>query len=91
MGETRRFTIDLPVDVADIVERQVAEGRFANVSEAVADNLRDLAGHEAALKRWLREEVIPGHEAYLADPSSAIPTDQVLARIKARKARRRAS
>ena len=36
-------------------------------------------------ENWLRNEVIPGHAEYLADPGKAVPADEVLARIKLRR------
>jgi len=39
-----------------------------------------------AMEVWLREEVVPGYLEFLKDPSTGIPADQVLARIKARRA-----
>jgi hypothetical protein len=43
---------------------------------------------DATLEQWLRDEVIAGHQEYLADPSQAVPVEDVLARIKARRAAR---
>jgi hypothetical protein len=39
---------------------------------------------ESKIERWLREEVIAGHEEYVADPSKGVPAEAVLDRIKAR-------
>ena len=50
------------------------------------DGLRALMEREAAVKRWLREEVVAGHAEYMADPTKGVPADQVLGRIKARRA-----
>ena len=44
------------------------------------------AGTDAAVERWLREEVVPGHQEYLADPAKGVPGDAILGRIKARRA-----
>jgi hypothetical protein len=43
---------------------------------------------DVTLEQWLRDEVIAGHQEYLADPSRAVPVEDVLARIKARRAAR---
>jgi antitoxin ParD1/3/4 len=40
---------------------------------------------DAAVEKWLRGEVLAGHDEYLADPSKAVPVDDVLGRIKRRK------
>ena len=37
------------------------------------------------VERWLREDVAAGHLEYLADPASAVPSDKILDRIKARR------
>jgi hypothetical protein len=42
----------------------------------------------ASFEQWLRDEVLAGHAEYLADPSQGIPAEDVLARIKARRAAR---
>ena len=39
---------------------------------------------DAAIERWLREEVVPGHAEHLADPSKAAPAEELLGRIKTR-------
>ena len=41
---------------------------------------------ETELEQWIRDEVIAGHTEFLADPSKAVPAEEVLARIKARRA-----
>ena len=57
--------------------RQLPETQQDDVARA----LLQLTGTE----RWLRDEVVPGHAEYLADPSQAIPAEDVLSRIKARR------
>jgi antitoxin ParD1/3/4 len=44
---------------------------------------------ESGIERWLREEVIAGHEEYMADPSKGVSAEAVLDRIKARRAAER--
>jgi hypothetical protein len=58
-------------------------------SEVVRDGLRALLERDAAVERWLREEVVPGHQEYLRDPSKGVPADAILGRIKARRASRK--
>jgi antitoxin ParD1/3/4 len=42
-----------------------------------------LADRDAAMDRWLREEILPAYDEYLADPSRAIPMDQAFAEARA--------
>jgi hypothetical protein len=41
---------------------------------------------DAEFDQWVRDEIIPGHEEYLADPSKAVPIEDALGRIKVRRA-----
>jgi antitoxin ParD1/3/4 len=58
MSTTQQFSITLPLDMADAVERKVKSGAYASVSKVV----RALLERDAAVERWLREEVVPGHQ-----------------------------
>jgi len=90
MRSTQQFSITLPVAMAELVERKIQSGAYATVSEVMRDGLRALMEREAAVERWLREEVVAGHAEYMADPSKGVPADQILGRIKARRAAPRA-
>ena len=89
MRTTQQFSITLPLDMAEAVERKVKSGAYASVSEVVRDGVRALLERDAAVERWLREEVVPGHQEYLADPTKGVPADAVLERIKLRRAARK--
>jgi antitoxin ParD1/3/4 len=71
--------------MAEAVERKVKSGAYASVSEVVRDGVRALLERDAAVERWLREEVVPGRREYLADPTKGAPADGVLPRIKSRR------
>jgi putative addiction module CopG family antidote len=86
MRTTQQFSITLPLDMAEVVEGKIKSGAYASVSEVMRDGLRALLERDAAIERWLREEVIPGHEEYMADPSKGIAAATILNRIKARRA-----
>lgn len=86
MRTTQQFSITLPYDMAELIERKIASGAYASVSEVVRDGVRALMERDAAVEKWLREEVLAGHDEYLADPSKAVPVDEVFERIKRRKA-----
>jgi len=83
MRTTQQFSITLPNDMASAVAQKITSGRYASVSEVMRDGLRALMERDAAIDRWLREEVVPGHQDYLADPSKAVPADQIMERLKA--------
>jgi putative addiction module CopG family antidote len=74
--------------MADMVREKVTSGEYASESEVLRDGLRALQKREAAVERWLRNEVVPAFDEYVADPSSAIPLDEafdtILAELRAR-------
>jgi putative addiction module CopG family antidote len=86
MRTTQQFSITLPHDMAEIVEGKIKSGAYASVSEVLRDGVRALLERDAAVERWLREEVVAGHAEYLADPTKGVPADEILGRIKARRA-----
>ena len=85
MRTTQQFSITLPNDMAAAVEAKITSGAYASVSEVMRDGMRALMERDAAVEKWLRDEVISGHQEYLADPSKGVPADQILSRIKARR------
>jgi len=87
MRTTQQFSITLPHEMADLVERKIKSGAYASVSEVMRDGVRALMERDASVERWLREEVVAGHAEYLADPSKAAPAEEVLGRIKGRRAK----
>ena len=90
MRTTQQFSITLPLEMAEAVERKIKSEGYASVSEVMRDGVRALMERDAAVDRWLREEVVAGHQEYLADPSKAVPAESILGRIKARRTARKA-
>ena len=88
MQNMQRFSITLPLDLAEAIERKVKSGAYGSVSEVVRDGVCALLERDTAVEQWLREEVIAGHQEYLADPSQGVPAEEILDRIKARRAAR---
>ncbi len=89
MRTTQQFSITLPLDMAEAVASKIRSGRYASVSEVVRDGVRALLDRDEAVEKWLREEVLAGHREYLADPSKGVPAEEVLGRIKNRRAARK--
>ena len=85
MRTTQQFSITLPNDMAAAVADKISSGAYASVSEVMRDGMRALMERDAAVDKWLREEIIPGHQEYLADPSKGVPADQLIGRLKTRR------
>jgi antitoxin ParD1/3/4 len=76
MRANRSITISLPEDMAELVEKKIASGEFADESEVVTEGLRYLADHDAEIEQWLRDEVVPTIKAHDADPSRGRTIDE---------------
>jgi antitoxin ParD1/3/4 len=88
MPATGKRTFSLPAEQASYIDALVASGAYATASEVVRAGLRALQERDAAVQRWLREEVVPVAAAMQADPRRGIPADQVFAEIRALHAQR---
>jgi antitoxin ParD1/3/4 len=81
-------TVSLPAEQAAYIESLVASGAYASASEVVRAGLRALQERDAAIERWLREEVAPVYDAMQADPGRAVPAQEVFDMIRAHHAKR---
>ncbi|MGJ4858085.1 type II toxin-antitoxin system ParD family antitoxin [Labrys sp. KB_33_2] len=72
MRSTQSLSITLPHDMAQMVKQKVASGEYATESEVIRDGLRSLQARDAALEKWLRDEVVKSYDEYKADPTTAI-------------------
>lgn len=88
MRTTQSLSITLPLDVAEMVKAKVASGEYASESEGIRDGLRTLAAQDAAVDRWLRDEVVEAYDAHKADPTRTVTLEEGLANVRSRIAKR---
>jgi antitoxin ParD1/3/4 len=88
MSNVEKRTFSLPAEHAAFIDEKVASGAYASGSEVVRAGLRALQERDAAVERWLREEVAPVYDAMKADPSRARSAKDVIGRIRGRHAKR---
>ena len=80
-------SISLDEHFADFLSREVASGRYRSASEVVRAGLRALQERNAAVERWLRDEVAPVYDAMETDPGRALAADEVFGSIRERHAK----
>ena len=88
MAAIEKRTFSLPTEQTAFIDAQVASGAFASASEVVRAGLRALQERDAAVERWLREEVASTYDAMQANPGRAVPAKAVFDEIRARYAGR---
>jgi antitoxin ParD1/3/4 len=85
MRTTQSLSITLPHEMAQMVKAKVATGEYATESEVIRDGLRTLAARDAAVEKWLRDEVAPTYDRVMADPiGNTLPADKAHARLQAK-------
>jgi putative addiction module CopG family antidote len=95
MGATAKRSFDLSAEQAAFIDRKVASGEFSSANALIEEGIRTLQEREAfddelpemdeaTLERLIRDEVMPVYEQLMADPSSAIPAEEVFDRLRKR-------
>ena len=86
MRSTQSLSITLPLEMAQMVKDKVASGEDATESEVIRDGLRTLAARDAAVERWLMDDVVPTIQALDSGHMGTVPLDEAFdgfdARIK---------
>jgi antitoxin ParD1/3/4 len=83
MPAVEKRTISLPPAQARYIDALVETGTYASASEVVRAGLRALRERDAAVERWLKEDVVPVYDAMLADPGRGLSAEQVTAAMRA--------
>lgn len=88
MPVVSKRTVSLPAEQSRYIDDLVATGSYASASEVVRAGVRALQERDAAVERWLREDVAPVYDAMQADPDRALSAEDVFASIRERHADR---
>lgn len=86
MGSVEKRTFSLPSEQASFIDAQVKAGSFASASEVVRAGLRALQERDAAVERWLREDVAATYDRWKADPTVGLSPEDMAERMRRRQA-----
>ena len=88
MPVVSKRTVSLPAEQSRYIDQMVASGSYASASEVVRAGVRALQERDAAVERWLREDVAPVYDAMQADPDRGIAAKAVFDALRAHHADR---
>jgi antitoxin ParD1/3/4 len=83
MRTTQSLSITLPLDMAQMVKSKVLSGEYATESEVIRDGLRTLAARDAAIEKWLNEEVAPTYDAVMSGEEKTDSAEETLRKLRA--------
>ena len=82
MASSEKRTFSLPVEQGSYIDKKVESGSYGSASEVVRAGLRALMERDAAVEKWLLQEVVPVYDELMADPSKGIPIDEVFSSLR---------
>jgi antitoxin ParD1/3/4 len=84
MSAIQKRTVSLPPEHASFIDRLVETGAYGSASEVVRAGLRALQERDAAVERWLHDEVAKTYDEVMANPDRVVPAETVHERLRAR-------
>ena len=83
MSKVHKRTFSLTKQQSEYVDTVVSAGGYASGSEVIREGIRILQEREQLLEKWLKEEVGPTYDAWLANPDDVLTEDQVFDELEA--------
>jgi antitoxin ParD1/3/4 len=90
MAKVAKRTFSPPPEQAAYIDAKVEDGAYASGSEVVRAGLRALQERDAAVERWLSEEVAPVYDAMQANPKRGLSARSVFTEVRTRYTKRTA-
>ncbi len=84
MTKVSKRTFSLPPEQAAYIDVKVESGAYATSSEVIRAGLRALQERDAAVERWLQDEVAPVYDAMKANPERKLSAKSAFSEARAR-------
>ncbi len=81
----RRLTIELPEELAEIVDALVASGSYADASEVIQEALELFRRQDAPLEEWQERELAAAYDEWKANPTAVYTVEEVRAHLEERR------
>ena len=88
MSNIEKRSFSLPSEHTAFIDSLVSSGAYATGSEVIRAGLRALQERDAAVERWLHNEVAPVYDAMKDDPARGVSVGDAFAAVRARHAAR---
>jgi putative addiction module CopG family antidote len=88
--DSRWLSIELPEELAEIVDALVESGSYADASEVIREALELFTRQDEPLEEWQERELAAAYDEWKANPTGGIPIEEVSARLEEERALRRA-
>lgn len=85
--DSRRLSIELPEDLAEIVDALVASGRYADAGEVIQEALELFTREDEPLEEWQERELAAAYEEWKANPAAVYTVEEVRAHLAERRGR----
>jgi antitoxin ParD1/3/4 len=82
MRTTQSLSVTLPIEMAKMVKDKVLSGDYASESEVIRDGLRSLMARDAAIEKWLVEEVVPTYDAVMAGTEPLLTAEESIMQLR---------
>jgi antitoxin ParD1/3/4 len=90
-----RSTAQSPIQVTlsdeasvEFIRSKVQSGAYASEADVIREGLEALRQEAEERERWERKVLMPAHDRLMANPSSAIPLEQIEKNLEARRRER---
>lgn len=83
MRSTQALTINLPPQLAEMVETKVRSGEYASESDVIVESLQTLLKRDAAIDMWIADEVLPTVQALDVGSGQTVSLDETKKRLHA--------
>jgi antitoxin ParD1/3/4 len=85
--DARRLSIELPEELAEIVDALVKSGSYADASEVIQEALELFTKQDAPLEEWQERELAAAYDEWKANPTAVYTVEEVRTHLEERRQR----
>jgi putative addiction module CopG family antidote len=85
--DSRRLSIELSKEMAEIVEALVKSGSYADASEVIQEALELFTREDEPLEEWQERELAAAYDEWKANPTAVYTVEEVRAHLEERRQR----